>query len=81
MFYLRSCDFSFDALNFQHVSTNAKEFISDLLVLDPEVTFLTDPDSIHFGLPDQGSQNHGQFTKKSTKITRNMILKNYTFVL
>jgi len=32
-----SCDYSFEAQNFNHISQNAKDFISKLLVLDPEV--------------------------------------------
>ena len=32
-----SCDYSFEAQNFSHISPNAKDFISKLLVLDAEV--------------------------------------------
>ena len=34
-----SCDYTFQSENFNHISSEAKEFISSLLVLSPEVSY------------------------------------------
>ena len=37
--FVFSCDYTFESQNFNHISQEAKDFISNLLVLHPEVSF------------------------------------------
>ena len=48
-----SCDYTLDLPNFQHISPNGKDFISKLLVLEPEVSRSPDETGNYSGVQDR----------------------------